>query len=532
MVNYSKPDIGVFRRDTRIHWDTANELRMLYLQNRSGQTVTTGDIVVWDTANPNSFKLTTTEGDVNVCGVIAQALDEKGNAATQIIANLEWGWVQTTQRCPKVKLTTTASVGNFIQTSTTAGLGIPSADARPGSFAIALTSGTEVECLLGFISPSAIGLDIDAGLLYTDLINKRVGIRTNKPSATLDIQKDTLGGLSELLHLANLAAANSANAVSLNFRLKNDLGTEYDFFRITVTSVNPNSPFENAEVGFDVMTAGGTNTRVMTLKDGNVLINRKVGIGEMQPAQNLHVVAESVANTAIDDYAVIVIERLDAHLQIISEDSGDWGSSLVLTNAPTTGTNRHWWIHHTPVTHGSYPKNLHFRYVETNVTNAIGGDASGTTVLALTHDGKVGVLTTPGNILTIVQYSATDPIADAWTTYSTLVTKELVASNRNYLNNFLDYPVRCWKRKLIKPFRQHFETEAEFQRARKEFQVKQNLSKFRNVYTGLIAEEAPESLRTFDSDGALVGLDLGAYIGWLHAVLFELVELLKKKAVI
>jgi len=171
MVNYSKPDIGVFRRDTKIHWDTANELRMVYLQNRSGQSVTTGEVVVWDTANPNSFKLTTTEGDVNVCGVIAQALDEDGNATTQTIANLGWGWVQTAQRCPKVKLSTTASVGDFIQTSTTAGLGNPSADASPGSFAIALTSGTEVECLLGFISPSRIGLNIKAGLLYTDTVN-------------------------------------------------------------------------------------------------------------------------------------------------------------------------------------------------------------------------------------------------------------------------------------------------------------------------------------------------------------------------
>jgi len=192
MVNYSKPDIGVFRRDTKIHWDTANELRMIYLQNRSGQTVTTGEVVVWDTANPNSFKLTTTEGDVNVCGIIAQALDKDGNATTQTIANLEWGWVQTAQRCPKVKLSTAAAIGDFIQTSTTAGLGKPSADARPGSFAIALTSGIEVECFIGFISPSAIGLNIDAGLLYTDIVNRRVGILTTQPIVTLDVRGNVL----------------------------------------------------------------------------------------------------------------------------------------------------------------------------------------------------------------------------------------------------------------------------------------------------------------------------------------------------
>jgi len=187
MTSYSKPAIGVLRYDTKIHWDTGNEFRMLYLQNRSGQSVETGDVVIWDTTNPNAFKLTTTAEDVNVCGVVAQALDADGNAATQTIDNLSWGWIQIAQRCPKVKLTTTASVGHFIQTSTTTGKGKSSADAKPGSFAIALTSGTEVECLLGFISPSAVGLNINAGLLYTDTTSNRVGIGTTSPSEKLDV---------------------------------------------------------------------------------------------------------------------------------------------------------------------------------------------------------------------------------------------------------------------------------------------------------------------------------------------------------
>jgi hypothetical protein len=39
--------------------------------------------------------------------------------------------------------------------------------------------------------------------------------------------------------------------------------------------------------------------------------------------------------------------------------------------------------------------------------------------------GNVGIGTTnPGNILTVVQNSATDPIADAWTTYSSIRWKE------------------------------------------------------------------------------------------------------------
>ena len=43
----------------------------------------------------------------------------------------------------------------------------------------------------------------------------------------------------------------------------------------------------------------------------------------------------------------------------------------------------------------------------------------GSAIAVFRGDGNVGVGTTsPGNILTIVQGSATDPIADAWTTYS------------------------------------------------------------------------------------------------------------------
>jgi hypothetical protein len=45
--------------------------------------------------------------------------------------------------------------------------------------------------------------------------------------------------------------------------------------------------------------------------------------------------------------------------------------------------------------------------------------------LTVTNDGNVGIGTTgPGNLLTVVQTSATDPIADAWTTYSSGRWKE------------------------------------------------------------------------------------------------------------
>jgi len=149
---YDVPDIGVLNEDTDLHFDTGNQFRMLYLRNKSGQTVETGDVVVWDTKSPRSFKLTTKANDPLVIGVVAYALDAWGNAITQTIPYLEWGWIQTVQRCTKVKLETSAEIGNFLQTSSTAGLAKPSATQEEGSFGIALSSGTEVEALLGAIS--------------------------------------------------------------------------------------------------------------------------------------------------------------------------------------------------------------------------------------------------------------------------------------------------------------------------------------------------------------------------------------------
>jgi len=283
MVNYSKPDIGVFRRDTKIHWDTANELRMLYLQNRSGQSVTTGDVVVWDTANPNSFKLTTTEGDVSVCGVIAQALDEKGNATTQTIANLEWGWVQTRQRCPKVKLSTTASVGDFIQTSTTAGLGKSSADAEPGSFAIALTSGTEVECLLGFISPSAIGLNIKDGLLYTDLTNNRVAVGTLKPSYKVHSVMTSAGTTTYPIALDNQGTT-ANTGVGLRFLGRDTNNVEIEYADIRVIFTNTTAGTVSSNMCFFTRHNQSFVQHVTIQSDGSV------GFGTPKPEQRLHAI--------------------------------------------------------------------------------------------------------------------------------------------------------------------------------------------------------------------------------------------------
>jgi len=144
--------------------------------------------------------------------------------------------------------------------------------------------------------------------------------------------------------------------------------------------------------------------------------------------------------------------------------------------------------------------------------------------------GNVLINTTTGNnILTVQQTSATDPIADAWITYS--LRKEKTILKDVGVLNFDEIPARRWKRKLTKPKLTDFEEETEDGRVRtreeqladalEEYTKKKSSQKFNQEQFGLIAEEAPDCLKAYDDTGELVGINTSAYIGWLHAVVKE-----------
>ncbi|TRZ79337.1 hypothetical protein D4R86_06055, partial [bacterium] len=110
--------------------------------------------------------------------------------------------------------------------------------------------------------------------------------------------------------------------------------------------------------------------------------------------------------------------------------------------------------------------------------------------------GNVGIGTTnPGNILTIVQSSATDPIADAWTIYSTPESKIVLGTADDqtgvYLEKFKDLSVYKWKR-----------TENEAERL-----------------SVLAVTSTPSEILAYDGKGNIQGIDLGGYIGFLHEVM-------------
>jgi hypothetical protein len=114
----------------------------------------------------------------------------------------------------------------------------------------------------------------------------------------------------------------------------------------------------------------------------------------------------------------------------------------------------------------------------------------------LDANGKVGIgKKTPTNILTVFQNSVTDPIADAWTVYSTPDSKIVLGTAdeevMDYLEKFKNLPVYKWKRNEKEQMR-----------------------------LGVLAvTSTPPEILAYDAEGKIQGIDLGAYIGFLHEVM-------------
>ncbi|TAK37438.1 MAG: hypothetical protein EPO30_10750, partial [Lysobacteraceae bacterium] len=122
-----------------------------------------------------------------------------------------------------------------------------------------------------------------------------------------------------------------------------------------------------------------------------------VGIGTNNPENTLHVMKGSAgAVTPATNAALVVENNSSCFVHIISTAANEQG---VLFGDPTNSIS------------GG---------VVMNPSNQIEFRAGGNSIrMTVDSDGDVGIGTvTPGNILTVKQSSATDPIADAWTTYS------------------------------------------------------------------------------------------------------------------
>ncbi|OGP77593.1 MAG: hypothetical protein A2V86_17695 [Deltaproteobacteria bacterium RBG_16_49_23] len=155
--------------------------------------------------------------------------------------------------------------------------------------------------------------------------------------------------------------------------------------------------------------------------------------------------------------------------------------------------------------------------------------------LYLKLGGNVGVGTNnPANLLSVLQYSTTDPVADSWTAYPCdRTTKDVIRTLPNQsgaLDRLLAVPLYEWKRKPlvsdeeIKTESEKVMTPDELERKRIELSAaKSNLPKFQAKRVGLMLDDPniPEEIVSLNGAGQK-GIDLVGYIGWLHATIKDL----------
>lgn len=120
-----------------------------HLTNKSGSSAALGSVVVLNTGADSSFTSTTSAGDVDVVGVVADGSGILDDAT---------GRIQTTGLA-RIRTTGTISTGDFLTTSTTGFLATGNASPTPGQFARALTADADVNnfvtgMLFGAPSPS------------------------------------------------------------------------------------------------------------------------------------------------------------------------------------------------------------------------------------------------------------------------------------------------------------------------------------------------------------------------------------------
>jgi|GEM_PF-1589310 len=265
------------------------------------------------------------------------------------------------------------------------------------------------------------------------LNNGSVGIGTTSPSAKLHVSGAGGATLPQLL-LTNTAAAASQWPT-----------IEYQQY------LNGNTGYPT----FVISTGGGTSasptiTPVSQLLGGYVWQVYDAG---WQTAAGIH--AYSTANFAINDRETyLTFSTTDgtttgARMRIdhtglvgigttnptkgklhIDASSASVSETLALTNlgdgigrgaAVRLGRHNTYFVQIASVSTGADPGYPN----DSLVFNTMHNSATATERVRIQSDGNVGIGTTsPGNLLTIQQTSATDPIADAWTTYSSRRWKE------------------------------------------------------------------------------------------------------------
>jgi hypothetical protein len=254
-------------------------------------------------------------------------------------------------------------------------------------------------------------------------------------------------------------------------------------------------------VGFNVFAA-----------DGDLIVNGNLGIGTTAPTEALQVNRSAAGNSMIqiiNDYSTSAAQALFR----VTTDEG-----TVSFGASASGH--------------SFPKAL----IWSNLPNRdLVFATNSSEKMRVTSGGNVGIGTTsPANILSIMQYSTYDPVADAWTIYPCdRTTKDIIRtlpSQSGALDRLLEVQLYEWKRKPLvsdDEIKSRFEGDMgvnDLEEKRQELSdMKSNLPKFQAKRLGIMLDDPniPDEIISIDGAGNK-GLDLVGYIGWLHATIKDL----------
>ena len=126
-----------------------------------------------------------------------------------------------------------------------------------------------------------------------------------------------------------------------------DGSSQYGQFKDDSDRLTIQGTISDADMLF-VVNDGGTATTAMKIDaadGGDLRTYGKVGIGG-DPDASLHNTPSAVTNVHYDTSAATILEATENVLQVTAADSGSNATALLLSNAPSSGDNKHWIFHH------------------------------------------------------------------------------------------------------------------------------------------------------------------------------------------